>query len=81
MGNKVTKKQAPILGEHLLSSYEEGDLVSWRKSLSSEKVYGVILRVYVDSPPTVNRDMAYAKVVNASGSIDVQLLSSLRKET
>ena len=81
MGDKAVNRQASALGEHLLSSYEEGDLVSWKRTLSSPRIYGVILRVYTDKPPSVNRNMAYAKVVDASGSIDVQLLSSLRKET
>ena len=87
MGDEVKK---PALGEHLLESFAQGDLVSWGKSIrvDDNRVYGIILKTYVDSMIThrgavgeVGRVAAYAKVIDSNGTIDVQLLSSLRKES
>ena len=81
MGDEVKK---PALGEHLLESFIQGDLVSWKTSLRVEdnRVYGIILKTYVDTMvAVVGREAAYAKVIDSNGKIDVQLLSSLRKES
>jgi len=81
MGDEVKK---PALGEHLLESFIQGDLVSWKNSLRVEdnRVYGIILKTYVDTMvAVVGREAAYAKVIDSNGKIDVQLLSSLRKES
>ena len=101
MGNKIENL---VLGESLLESYSQGDLVSWkdRRSLKGDRIYGIVLRTYVDAMfsvesisapilgelehgavgtvPDRTRKAAYAKVVDSNGKIDVQLLSSLRKE-
>ena len=81
MGDEVKK---PALGEHLLESFIQGDLVSWKNSLRVEdnRIYGIILKTYVDTMvAVVGREAAYAKVIDSNGKIDVQLLSSLRKES
>lgn len=81
MGDEVKKS---ALGEHLLESFIQGDLVSWKNSLRVEdnRIYGIILKTYVDTMvASPRRAAAYAKVIDSNGTIDVQLLSSLRKES